>query len=323
MLITNKNGKSRIFVPWYIGSSRISLLSVTVGLLALSGCSWVKDIANDIGHMADDLLPSLSETHDETASAVQKEQGWGQDYDSLQREQAEMQAVMAQPRGLNDDVPLNENTPSDAEIMQRLENVEMALVELRSEIDKTVPAFQKIMLIDQKISELSAVIQRAQGMPTASPPVSIPVAEAQQNAIPLTSGYESALQVPQLMDNRGNSTQLEKPVSVSAVQDVRFGEHGGRTRLVLDMSGPVAFSTDLDNNEKIFVIELPGVSWNASRAGQVPRSLFVQSYSVHDEQTGGSRLVLQLKKPVRIRTAEVLKPTGTKGYRLFVDIVSE
>lgn len=322
-------------------NNRFLSVCLTVSLLTLSGCSWIQDVASNIGDMASGVLPPLSETHEEKSVAAPEEQSWGQDYDAISKEQAEMRSVMAQPRGLND-TPLTE-----PEIRQRLENVEMALVELRREIDKTVPAFEKLMVIDQKISALSAALHQSQKIPETIPDINAPYNPAlyssQVAAVPQVAQISSHAS-PQILNVPRENLQQQpkfenlptpvvKPSSVSpskpydsvgpSVQNIRFGEHNGRTRLVLDLTAPVAFSHDLDNNEKILVLELPGTKWNTTKMAQVSRSSLILSYSVQDGNQGGSRLVLQLKKPVRVRTAEALKPTGVKGHRVFIDLVAQ
>ncbi|GEM_PF-1354837 len=107
----------------------------------------------------------------------------------------------------------------------------------------------------------------------------------------------------------------------SAVTNVRVGEHTDKTRLVLDTSDKVSFSYDVDNNEKILVIELPGSGWQGAQDMQIGSSPLIESYHVIPDDSGGHQVIMQLKQPVQVLWAQALPPGGPQGHRVVFDLV--
>lgn len=117
----------------------------------------------------------------------------------------------------------------------------------------------------------------------------------------------------------------QQPETVGAGRVVgsglRLGEDGGKTRLVIDLNGAATHRTDLDNNERILVIEINGADWAAATSKPLS-SPIVQSYTTQPlENAKGTRLIVTLKKPVAILLDKALPPEATnKNYRLVIDL---
>lgn len=113
-------------------------------------------------------------------------------------------------------------------------------------------------------------------------------------------------------------------VNVNAIQNVRFGNHdGGKSRMVLDVTTPTHFTFDIDNHEKLMVVEIPGTVWSA---GPITRQLqdhpLVQSMTSSPDGAGGTRMVLQLKVPAKVLWSQAIPPAGGQGHRIVIDISS-
>jgi len=107
----------------------------------------------------------------------------------------------------------------------------------------------------------------------------------------------------------------------AAVQRVRIGDHPGKTRLVLDLNKPSHFSYDLDNQENLLLIDVSGAGWNAAEKKKIGKHPLIASYSAHDNGNGGTMLVVELKKSVKVLKTMALKPNAPGGYhRIVVDI---
>lgn len=106
----------------------------------------------------------------------------------------------------------------------------------------------------------------------------------------------------------------------AAVTNVRFGEHGDKTRLVLDASGAVAFSYNVDNNDMILTISLPGTGWQGARQMSIANSPLVGSYQVVPDNAGGHQVIMQLRRPVHVLWSQALEPGGQQGHRVVFDI---
>lgn len=150
--------------------------------------------------------------------------------------------------------------------------------------------------------------QQAQAAPVAQPAVVTPSAPAvmQQASAP------QAAALPQ--------SNVQNNDAGVFVRNLRFGEHADKTRLVLDTSDQVTFRYDIDNNEKLMVIEMPQTGWRGSEAMDISNSPLVSSYSVVSDNNGGHQLIMQLKEPTQVLWAQALMPGGPQGHRIVIDL---
>jgi len=110
--------------------------------------------------------------------------------------------------------------------------------------------------------------------------------------------------------------------AVAVVTDVRVGQDGQTTRLVLDLTSKISFKVfELAEPYRI-VIDLPEVGWRLPPR-PLPQGIGMlvnMRYGLF--QPGTSRIVLDVNKPPKIEKKFILKPEGKSGYRLVVDFSS-
>lgn len=112
-----------------------------------------------------------------------------------------------------------------------------------------------------------------------------------------------------------------KAAAGSSVTAIRFGEHPGKTRIVLDLSAATTYNADLDNGEKILVIDLPGASWGTAMEKTLSGSPFIASYKVNPGANGtGSLLVIKLKADAALLYKGVMKADSGTGSKIVIDI---
>ena len=107
----------------------------------------------------------------------------------------------------------------------------------------------------------------------------------------------------------------------AVVSEIRVGNHGDRTRFVLDLSGSVAAEVFTLANPYRIVIDLPEVGWRLP-SRPLPRAigLFAQvRYGLF--KPGTTRVVIETNRPVRIVDARLLGPDPDGGRRLMLDFV--
>jgi hypothetical protein len=104
------------------------------------------------------------------------------------------------------------------------------------------------------------------------------------------------------------------------VTSVRTGMHPGKVRFVLDMSQKPTFSYDLDNDEKLLLVELPNTGWDAAMRKSLGSNPLIKSYSVRTSGDGASRLAIELRAPVQVGMAKVFAPNRTYGHRIVLDV---
>lgn len=105
------------------------------------------------------------------------------------------------------------------------------------------------------------------------------------------------------------------PPSVTAA---RIGGDDNKTRFVLEINGSPSFRTFSLSNPNRIVIDLDEVSWNIGPGGATGRGL-INNYRYGLYTPGTSRIVLDLKSPVKIATSFVIKGESGNPDRLVFD----
>lgn len=109
-------------------------------------------------------------------------------------------------------------------------------------------------------------------------------------------------------------------VSVPTLQHIRVGDDAGKTRLVLDMNKKVPYTYDLDNTEKILIIDVDAHAVSAVKSATFDKSPLISSYAAEVGSDGKARVVLQLRRAVKVMATSTLPPNGDKGDRVVIDL---
>ncbi len=102
------------------------------------------------------------------------------------------------------------------------------------------------------------------------------------------------------------------------IENIRFGEHKNKTRLVVDISDVTDFRAFTLSSPYRMVIDLPEFSWNAKNITRPPAA------RISDIRQGGlthgiSRIVFDLEQPIVIESAFLLPKQGKKQNRIVID----
>jgi hypothetical protein len=102
---------------------------------------------------------------------------------------------------------------------------------------------------------------------------------------------------------------------------VRLGEQpGGKIRMVLDLTGKADYRFDIDNEEKLLLVELPKTGWSGETGRTLAGNPLIQSYNVQETGSGGSRMIVTLRKGAKVTYNSLLLPAGGSGYRVVLDL---
>ena len=192
---------------------------------------------------------------------------------------------------------------SGEDIHFRLLRMEREVQSLRADFNKLLPPLKQLLISDVQLENAIRNVENAQG---GYAPRSAPGA----------AGSASA-------KARAVSQPVPRAQSASSgpgVRDVRVGDHPGKTRLVLDLSKSGTFTYDLDNNEKLLLVDLPSMPWSAAASKAFSKDPLIARYNASDNGNGGTMLAIQLKQPVRVLAAETLAPNNVYGNRIMLDI---
>jgi N-acetylmuramoyl-L-alanine amidase len=102
------------------------------------------------------------------------------------------------------------------------------------------------------------------------------------------------------------------------ITEARFGGDADKTRFVLEVSRAITFKSFIIANPNRLVIDMNEVDWKIGPGGGEGHGL-VNNYRYGLYMPGVSRLVLDLKHPVKITNAFTIKGTSGKPDRLVFD----
>jgi N-acetylmuramoyl-L-alanine amidase len=108
--------------------------------------------------------------------------------------------------------------------------------------------------------------------------------------------------------------------ALPVVLDTRIGEHGGKTRFVVEVSDPLQLRVFTLADPDRVVVDMPEVLWRIQQAERPTGKGAVKSYRYGLFRPGNSRFVLDLNGPVRVADPMVLPPQGGHGYRIVFDL---
>jgi hypothetical protein len=162
-----------------------------------------------------------------------------------------------------------------------------------------------------------AALEEGSPPPARPEPVeSVPAIAGLGTADAATPGPSSALPVPaeavapppepepeDVAQGPPDTPKPEPPALAGpAVTGIRTGlQPKGITRIVLDLSGPTPHHSDLDNEEKLLLVEMPEAGWSAALNGTFADAPLLVSWTTEPLPDGkGTRLVLQLRDKVQI-----------------------
>ncbi len=112
---------------------------------------------------------------------------------------------------------------------------------------------------------------------------------------------------------------LANPPEVSSI---RIGHTKSNTRFVLDINKKIKFNIFTLANPNRVVIDITEVEWKSDYGGASGRGL-IDKYRFGLFKPGTSRIVLDVKEPVKIHKSFIINPTKNKPYRFVIDLKKE
>ena len=245
---------------------------------------------------------------------------------------------------------------------ERLARLESSLDRLREDFNRVAPAFAglKVPDVETEIVETTTVVTTDAApaplaMSTMPPAVISPVAPATGVLPPpgsvstppsddVIKAMDAALATPlapstlepamtpapvvaETTTTTTTTTSEITPASASVVASatgIRIGEHGTKTRMVIDLQSPLKpdMTQDIDNGEKLMLINLPSVTWAGAESGTPAQSAFISGWSAQKGASGGTTIAVQLKKEAKVLSSQYLKAEKGGPARLVLDIGS-
>lgn len=214
----------------------------------------------------------------------------------------------------------------------RLVRIEREVNDLRDDFDKLLPPLSNLIVSD---NQLDQAIEEIMARPERKPPVPNAPRVYNDTGTPSETLLDST-QKSQTAQLRPLGSVAAKPAperaaspasqpassgGATVVRGMRTGEHPGKTRLVLDLTGASKYRADIDNDENLLLIELSDAGWSAASQKLMNHPL-IKGYTTQASSNGGTILALELKKPVKILGSSALKPNSQYGHRIYLDLAA-
>ena len=106
----------------------------------------------------------------------------------------------------------------------------------------------------------------------------------------------------------------------AAVTGVRTSATGERTRVVLELTGPVEYTLFSLADPYRIVLDFPRVAWRAPLDAAAQKGGVVAGLRYGQFRPGTSRLVLDLATSAVVQKTTALPPSGELGHRLLIDL---
>jgi hypothetical protein len=290
---------------------KIPFLTCTALVLALTGCSPDRG-TYQTDSSAQNLLEAegqwqIVEDETETPPDQQHMQAREQVNPLQQVAEADVYTDHYQPADLNEDT------------RYRVLRLEKRVDGMDRDFKQLLPPLKKLIVPGDELNVAIADIESRQAQESPMPEINERIIVTDYTKQP-GSLQNSAPSVTVPVITPASEATPAAPMNGPTITDIRVGEHSGKTRLVLDASGPVTFKYDLDNNEKLLLIELTGAGLSAPAQKNFANSAFLNAYTAQ-ANGNGITLALELKKPAKIMSSATLAPDGANTqYRVFFDI---
>lgn len=231
----------------------------------------------------------------------------------------------------------NEKAANGQDVNYRLIRVERDVASLKDDFKKLLPPLSSLIVADKNLDQTIDDIAAKNMIEPASGPASPSGAMAPAADIPKATGGPMRMAGAQPVvqpATRSAAPPSPPPPQVTpavakaapgsaAVSNMRFGEHPGRTRLVLDLSGPSPYKTELDNTEKLLLVQISKAGWNAKTQEKLSKHPLIAGYTAQPAADGGTTLAIELAKPVKVVSESSLPPNATyQNHRIFIDLAA-
>jgi hypothetical protein len=138
--------------------------------------------------------------------------------------------------------------------------------------------------------------------------------EPSANAVPVEEPIESL----QTLEPAAGVADL--PTNVSGF---RFGNHPDKTRMVMDLSGPVQYTIKYDEAGNTLLIDLPQTAWNVQENEMIKSGKLISAYRVEQLPESGTRVILKMADNTSVGSSGLLKAHAGKKDRLYLDVLKK
>lgn len=159
------------------------------------------------------------------------------------------------------------------------------------------------------------------------PKVALDALMAEKQKAPQAFAKDSIQDLPDAPASSAKTPVDQGPRPVAGVDGavitgVRVGEHADKVRIVFDVTAKTGFDVDLDNGEKLLVVEMPNAGWQLPTLSEnFAKFPVVKSYKVSPFNDGKGRIfVLQLRQATQVLLKQSFSALSGGGERIVIDL---
>lgn len=107
-----------------------------------------------------------------------------------------------------------------------------------------------------------------------------------------------------------------------AVRDIRLGDYEDKTRLVFDLTAAAKFNYDLDNVSSVLTVHFDNAGWMIGNLEHLSGHPLIDRFEMQNRDSKGVDLKVVLKKPSKMLMSGFVRPEGSQGHRVFLDVAA-
>lgn len=213
------------------------------------------------------------------------------------------------PKGINVDTIFSSDIRNTNDRFDRVEN---AVIDLKKEFESYKPSIVRLASVESDIQNLIQELEVLLNDEPQKPNENVTLDIQQLNPVP-TSQPTPLSKPPATKAKPIKAAPKTKPTRPTQKYDgtvgvgLRVADHADKTRIVIDLNNKTPYTIDLDNNEKILIVELPNAKWIGNKTHKFVTSPVLDKLDVETINGGsGSLIIFALKKPTKVLQQNIL-----------------
>lgn len=215
--------------------------------------------------------------------------------------------------GLKTDLLFHENISGDNARFDRLEN---AVQDIHTNFNDIKPSIQRLVSVEKDLQDLmdqlDILLRNEPSAARQNTPINITPAQ------PAATKPVTQKTAPKKITKTKTLPKVDR--SKAHIHAIRFGDHAGKTRLVIETTQNLKYSASLDQSENLLMLSFDKGSVEFNPADLSKKSKLVNAVTTTSEGSG-SLIIIELAKASDLIKQGRIKPNKDNAYhRIFIDL---
>ncbi|MDB2683060.1 hypothetical protein N9Z27_02275 [Alphaproteobacteria bacterium] len=205
---------------------------------------------------------------------------------------------------------------------QRFLRLETAVQDIRDEITEVSPSINRLVAVEKDIQNLIGQLEVMLQEPPPAPVQPAPVFAPEPSVPEIVSEPQPAVAAaePIALNNKVNNVPIQSLNEFEGLRLIRMADNGGKTRIVFESSYKMSATMDLDNAEKILMVDFSQGKTNVDVKNVKKSSKLVRDVS-ENKRGDGFTIVFSLNGTSAILGQGHIPPgSANSNYRFYIDL---